>query len=65
MDCTMSEYLKHWGYTPEKPLERAYEQNPEQVKAWLAIGYASIKQRSKRLEQAYQWKEEFRIIYDQ
>jgi transposase len=31
---TVGEYLKRWGYTPQKPLKRAYEQNPQAVKAW-------------------------------
>jgi transposase len=32
---TVGEYLKRWGYTPQKPLKRAYEQDPKAVKAWL------------------------------
>ena len=32
---TVGEYLKRWGFTPQKPLSRAYEQNPKAVKAWL------------------------------
>ncbi|MCL2346155.1 MAG: winged helix-turn-helix domain-containing protein [Desulfobulbus sp.] len=30
---TMGEYLKHWGFTPQRPIKRAYEQHPEAVKA--------------------------------
>jgi len=26
---TVGEYLKRWGYTLQKPLKRAYEQNPK------------------------------------
>ena len=33
---TAGEYLKRWGFTPQKPIKRAYEQHPEAVKAWLA-----------------------------
>ena len=29
-------YLKRWGFTPQKPIKRAYERRPEAVKAWLA-----------------------------
>ena len=29
---TVGEYLKRWGFTPQKPLRRAYEQNPKLVK---------------------------------
>ena len=28
-------YLKRWGFTPQKPIRKAYEQKPEAVKAWL------------------------------
>ena len=28
-------YLKRWGFTPQKPIKKAYEQRPEAVKAWL------------------------------
>ena len=26
---TVGEYLKRWGMTPQKPLKRAYEQDPK------------------------------------
>jgi hypothetical protein len=29
---TVGEYLKRWGFTPQKPLRRAYKQNPKAVK---------------------------------
>ena len=32
---TVGEYLKRWGFTPQKPLKCAYEQKPEFVEAWL------------------------------
>ena len=28
---TVGEYLKRWGLTPQKPVKRAYEQNPKAV----------------------------------
>ena len=30
---SIGEYLKRWGFTPQKPITRAYEQRPEAVKA--------------------------------
>lgn len=36
---TVGEYLKRWGFTPQKPLKRAYEQKPERVEAWLKDEY--------------------------
>ena len=32
---SMGKYLIRWGFTPQKPLKRAYEQKPEAVHAWL------------------------------
>jgi len=29
------EYLRRWGFTPQEPIKRAYEQRPEAVKQWL------------------------------
>ena len=39
-------YLKNWGYTPQKPITKAFEQNPERVKEWLDKEYPAIKKRS-------------------
>ena len=35
---TVGEYLKRWGFTPQKPLRRAYEQRPAEVQKWLEGG---------------------------
>gem|GEM_PF-6189049 len=32
---TVDEYLKRWGFTPQKPVKFAYERKPEMVKKWL------------------------------
>ena len=39
---TMGEYLKRWGFTPQKPLKKAYEQQPKAVKRWLKQTYPGI-----------------------
>ncbi len=39
---TMGLYLKRWGFTPQKPFKKAYEQNPKKVKAWLEQEYPQI-----------------------
>ena len=38
--------LKNWGFTPQKPISKAFEQKPEKVKAWLNEEYPSIKKRA-------------------
>ena len=39
-------YLKSWGYTPQKPITKAFEQNPKRVKEWLDKEYPAIKKRA-------------------
>ena len=39
-------YLKSWGYTPQKPISKAFEQKPERVKKWLEEEYPAIKKRA-------------------
>jgi transposase len=39
---TMGEYLNRWGFTPQKPIKKAYEQQPKAVKQWLAQTYPGI-----------------------
>ena len=32
---TIGDYMKRWGFTPQKPLKKAYEQSPKAVQDWL------------------------------
>jgi transposase len=41
-------YLKSWGYTPQKPITKAFEQKPEKVKQWLEKEYPAIKKRAQK-----------------
>lgn len=43
-------YLKAWGYTPQKPIRKAFEQKPAAVKKWLEEEYPAIKRRAKKEE---------------
>jgi transposase len=52
---TVGEYLKRWGYTPQKPLKRAYEQDPQAVKAWLKRDYPALEQRAKTENAEISW----------
>lgn len=40
-------YLKSWGYTPQKPIKKAFEQKPEKIKEWLEQEYPAIEQKAK------------------
>nr|WP_324292700.1 winged helix-turn-helix domain-containing protein [uncultured Amphritea sp.] len=43
---SVGDYLKRWGYTPQKPAKRAYERKPKAVKEWLDNTYPKIKSRA-------------------
>lgn len=55
---TVGEYLSRWGYTPQKPLKQAYEQDPLAVEHWLETEYPEIKQRAKSEGAEIQWGDE-------
>ena len=44
---TVGKYLARWGFTPQKPIKKAYEQRPEAVKAWLDEHYPAIEAKAK------------------
>ena len=44
----VGKYLKRWGFTPQKPIRRAYEQSPEAVKKWLDEDIRQSRQRPRR-----------------
>ena len=38
----VGDYLNRWGFTPQKPIKRAYEQQPLAVRKWLDDEYPKI-----------------------
>jgi transposase len=61
---TAGRYLKHWNLTPQKPLRRAYEQNPKEVKRWLNEAYPAIRRRAKREKAEIHWGDEMGVRSD-
>lgn len=55
---TMGDYLRKWGFTPQKPKKRAYEQCPKKVQKWLDEQYPAIKQRAKVEDAEIHWGDE-------
>ncbi len=55
---TVGEYLKRWGFTPQKPLKRAYEQRPAAVRQWLDEDYPAIASRAKQEQAEIHWGDE-------
>ena len=55
---TMGNYLKRWGFTPQKPVTRAYERNEKHVQKWLDEGYPTIKETAKKEGAEIHWGDE-------
>jgi transposase len=62
---TVGEYLKRWGFTPQKPAKRAYEQNPKAVNTWLEEKYPSIAQQAKTEGAEIHWCDETGVRNDE
>ncbi len=61
---TVGEYLKRWGFTPQKPLKQAYEQRPAEVRKWLDEEYPSIAKRAKQEDAEIHWGDETGVRSD-
>jgi transposase len=55
-------YLARWGFTPQKPIKKAYEQQPEAVQAWLDDTYPAIEQRAKAEGAEIHWGDETAVV---
>ena len=55
---TVRSYLSRWGFTPQRPVKRAYEQQPKQVQEWLEESYPLIKQRAAQEAAEIHWGDE-------
>jgi transposase len=61
---TVGRYLKRWGFTPQKPARRAWEQNPEQVRQWLEKDYPSIRHQAQKEKAQIYWGDEMGLRSD-
>jgi transposase len=55
---TVGEYLRRWGFTPQKPAKRAREQNSTAVDQWLKTGYPKIVRKAKKEKAEIYWGDE-------
>lgn len=55
-------YLARWGFTPQKPIKRAYEQCPKAVQAWLDEHYPGIEKRAKAEGAEIHWGDETALV---
>ena len=61
---TAGRYLKSWGFTPQKPVRRAFEQNPAAVRRWLDEEYPAIKKAAKKEGAEIYWGDEMGLRSD-
>ena len=55
---TAGRYLAKWGFTPQKPARRAYQQDPEAVERWLKEEYPAIQAQARREGAQIHWGDE-------
>jgi transposase len=61
---TAGRYLKTWGFTPQKPVRRAWEQNGPAVERWLKEEYPAIQRQAKKEGALLYWGDEMGLRSD-
>lgn len=61
---TVGRYLARWNLTPQKPLRRAYEQDPKAVQRWLDEEYPAIARRAKAERGRIHWADQMGLRSD-
>ena len=55
---TMGDYLRSWGFSPQRPKKKAYEQCSKKVQKWLEEEYPAIKKQAKEENAEIHWGDE-------
>ena len=61
---TAARYLRVWGFSPQKPARRAFEQDPDAVREWLEERYPLIEARAYREKARILWADEMGLRSD-
>jgi len=61
---TVGRYLRTWGFTPQKPIRRAFEADPEAVRRWLEEEYPVIRAMAQRDKAEIYWGDEMGLRSD-
>jgi transposase len=61
---TVGRYLAQWGFTPQKPMRRAFEQDPDQVRRWLEEKYPEIRKLARLKKAEIYWGDEMGLRSD-
>jgi len=55
---TIGDYLLRWNFSPQRPVKRAYEQQPKTVQRWLDEVYPEIQIKAKQEDAEIHWGDE-------
>jgi len=61
---TVGRYLARWGFTPQKPVRRAYERDDAAVARWLKEEYPAIRAAAKKEKALIYWGDEMGVRSD-
>src|SRR6202007_2563180 len=61
---TVGRYLRAWGRPPQKPVRRAYEQNPAAVRKWLEEESPAIRKQARQFKAQIHWLDEMGLRSD-
>jgi transposase len=61
---TVGRLLKKWGMSPQRPVKKAYEQQPEDVKRWIDHEYPKIARKAAWEKAEIHWGDEMGIRSD-
>jgi len=61
---TVGGYLRGWGFSPQKPVRRALEQDPVAVGRWLAEEFPAIRAQARREGGVVGWLDELGVRSD-
>jgi len=63
-DRTVRRYLKQWGFTPQKPVRRAYERDEEAAQQWVEETYPAIREAAREEKALIYWGDEMGVRSD-
>lgn len=61
---TVGRYLARWGFTPQKPVRRAYERDDAATQRWLKEEYPAIRSEAKAEKALIYWGDEMGVRSD-
>jgi transposase len=61
---TVGRWLRGWGFTPQKPVRRAFEQDPKAVGHWLKVQYPQVRAEAKAEGAEISWGDEMGLRSD-